>query len=70
MKALTLLTALALAAAALAILPEAAAAPAKPCVVGDDAAECVVTAEFYVCVTEPCEVGSLCVAYGAYCQRI
>ncbi|HVM46070.1 MAG TPA: hypothetical protein VM582_09065, partial [Candidatus Thermoplasmatota archaeon] len=67
MNALPILAALALA-TAFAAVPAASAA--APCVVGDNPSGCLAHVELYVCVTEPCEVGYACVAYGTYCTRL
>ena len=65
MKALPLLLALSLASLALAV-PDASAAR---CVVGDDPAKCLVSVQWIVCVTEPCDGLIVCVGHGLVCTN-
>lgn len=37
------------------------------CLVGDDRERCLVSVEWIVCVTEPCDAAIVCVGYGRSC---
>lgn len=65
MKALHLLLVLSLASVPFA-LTEASAAR---CVVGDDPAKCLVSVQWVVCVTEPCDGLIVCVGHGLACTN-
>ena len=66
MKVLPLLLALSLATVGLAALPGASAAR---CVYGDDPEACLVSVQFIVCVTDPCDGVIVCVARATVCSN-
>lgn len=60
-----LLLALALATTAFALAPTASAAEDPVC----DDRDCLVSIEWYVCVTEPCDGMVICLAHGRICTN-